>query len=93
MKKFILSIAIVLGFSMTTFAGPGDGGLFGFGATSNDQNSGLIGSREGVEFGDAAKPRLPEYGQNTDQDAPLGSGVIMLLGLGAAYAFTKKKEE
>lgn len=92
MKKLILSIAIVLGLSLTTFAGPGDGGLFGSGY-SNQDNSGLLGSRDG-ELTDIASPGLPhQHGADGDQDAPLGSGVLMLLGLGAAYAFTKKKEE
>lgn len=92
MKKLILSIAIVLGLSMTTFAGPGDGGLFG-GGYSNQESIGLLGSREG-EPTEIATPGLPkQHNMQGNQDAPLGSGVIMLLGLGAAYAFTKKKEE
>ena len=93
MKKLILSIAIVLGLSLTTFAGPGDGGLFGSGY-SNQDNSGLLGSRDDGEQTEIASPGLPhEHNMTGDQDAPLGSGVLMLLGLGAAYAFTKKKEE
>ena len=36
---------------------------------------------------------LPDHGLNTDVNAPLGSGIALLLGLGAAYALKKRKEE
>lgn len=31
--------------------------------------------------------------QNFGQDAPLGTGLLIMLGAGAGYAFLKKKEE
>ena len=33
------------------------------------------------------------HGVNSDYDAPLGSGVVVLLGLGAAYLIGKKRDE
>ena len=61
------------------------GGLFGRGKSlstsvgSNFRNGGLL---------------LPNsHGQETDSGAPLGSGVVVLVGLGAAYlACTRRKE-
>lgn len=40
-------------------------------------------------------PILPGHGEpgNGDADGPIGSGVAVLLGLGAAYALAKKREE
>jgi len=42
-------------------------------------------------------PFLPqEYGMHGDQNAvqtPVGSGIALLLGLGAAYAIAKKRKE
>lgn len=87
MKKHFLTIAMVLGLSMSLFAGNEGGGLFGLGATP-EETRGNHGLRENDEL----SLGLPGHGKPTDQDAPLGSGVCLLLGLGAAYAFTKKKE-
>lgn len=36
---------------------------------------------------------LPDHGQNTDFDAPLGSGLVMLLGMGGAYLVAKRRKE
>ena len=85
MKKLVLTIAIVLGLSMTTFANPDGGGLFQRGAEI---------PTEGV-FRSSDTPMLPIHNQNENQDAnaPLGSGLAVLLGLGAAYAVAKKRQE
>ena len=91
MKKLALTIAIVLGLSMTTFADPNGGGLFQRGG-----NEGItINNRDG-EGGDDGldMPGLPNHGSNENEDAtPLGSGVVVLLGLGAAYLVGKKRNE
>ena len=86
MKKLALTIAIVLGLSMTTFANSNDGGLFQRGAS--ESTSGMYGDR-GLTGG----PGLPGHGEEGNQDAPLGSGVAVLLGLGAAYMVAKKRRE
>ena len=89
MKKLVLTIAVVLGLSLTTFANTNDGGLFQRGAS--EPTYGLYGDREGGMI----TPGLPsEFGLNGNQDAaPLGSGIAVLLGLGAAYMVSKKRKE
>lgn len=47
-------------------------------------------NRTGTELG--ATPGLPMRGQNTDQTAPLGSGLLLLAGMGAAYALRRKND-
>jgi hypothetical protein len=87
MKKLTMTIAIVLGLSLTTFANPNDGGLFQRGAASEPAATELYGIRS------EGNPRLPNHGLADNQDAPLGSGVAVLLGLGAAYMVAKKRRE
>ena len=83
MKKLALTIAIVLGLSMTTFAAPDGGGLF----------------HRGEDVGDGTRdvtPLLPgSHGLPTNQnaDTPLGSGIVLLTTLGAAYLVGKKRHE
>ena len=86
MKKLALTLAVVLGLGLTTFANNNDGGLFQRGAS--EPTSGIYGTRDGV-FG----PNMPGHGGEGDADAPLGSGVAVLLGLGAAYMVAKKRKE
>ena len=79
MKKLALTLAIVLGLGLTTFADPNGGGVFGRGESNN---------REG---GELFAPKLPNHGMNTNQPAPLGSGIVVLTALGAAYLVGKKR--
>ena len=85
MKKLALTIAVVLGLSLTTFANNNDGGLFQRGAS--EPQTGMYGDRSGMF------PGFPDHEATGNQDAPLGSGVAVLLGLGAAYLVTKKRKE
>ena len=94
MKKLILTSAIILGISLTTFA---DGGLFNRGYNAKNGFSGYtyfnateFGERE---TGGVNTPLLPSHGENTNQPAPLGSGIVLLAGLGAAYMVAKKRRE
>lgn len=81
MKKLALTIAIVLTMGLSALAQ--DGGLLNRGVSFEKQN------RE-----DPMMPNLPGHGATGDQDAtPLGSGVAVLLGLGAAYLVGKKHNE
>ena len=88
MKKLVLTIAVVLGMTIGASAqqpfGDNDkGGLFGRGATRDGEAGG----------NDFSSPLLPAHGQNGNQDAaPLGSGALLLIGFGAAYAMSKKKK-
>jgi hypothetical protein len=85
MKKLALTIAVVLCLSLTTFANNNDGGLFQRGAS--EPQTGMYGDRGGMF------PGLPDHNLTGNQDAPLGSGVAVLLGLGAAYMVAKKRRE
>ena len=92
MKKLALTIAILLGITMTSFA---DGGLFNRGNNAKNGFSGYtyfntneMGLRDEVNM-----PMLPNHGENTNQPAPLGSGMAVLMGLGAAYMVAKKRRE
>lgn len=86
MKKLALSIAIILGLGMTAFA-DGDnnnGGLFKRGAESCDNATSTR----------TESLMLPgSHGQDNDQSSPLGSGVAVLLGLGAAYLVAQRSKE
>ena len=87
MKKLVLTIAIVLGLGMTTFADPNGGGLFQRGTTPE-----LYGNRG---EGDPDMPLLPNHGSDENQGAttPLGTGIAVLADLGGAYLVAKKRRE
>ena len=88
MKKTVLTIAIILGLGLTTFADPNGGGLFQRGA-----------SNESTHFmnRDTPMPMLPtthnEGGNQSANQMPLGSGVALLTALGAAYLVGKRRRE
>jgi len=92
MKKLIVTTAIVLGLSMTSFA---QGGLFHRGANADGTPSEVSYTGDGTKANrDGDTPMLPIHNQNDqDQPAPLGSGIAVLMGLGAAYLVTKKGRE
>ena len=134
MKKLIVTIAIVLGIGMTTFAQEAytggdevvESGLFSFGLrlfsngelglfpTDSYENEeeymvyddppqsyggyGLFGRGEGSLFANTNRNNfglmLPSaHSETGDANAPLGSGIVVLIGLGAAYALGKKRKE
>ena len=95
MKKLALSIAIVLGMALGATAQQSGyfsnnentntgGGLFGRGYVSTEYDS----FRD-----DPLMPGLPTHLLEEDQDAPVGSGIAVLLGLGAAYLVGKRRKE
>jgi len=84
MKKTLLTLAILFALALCATAQNG-GGLFQRGSMPDDYNeydrtgSGLI---------------LPNgHGNPGDADAPLGGGIAVLVGLGAAYLVGKKREK
>ena len=81
MKKTVMTIAIVLGLAIGAMAQ--GGGLFERGEMIESESNG------------SATPMLPlNHGSDKDHDAaPLGSGVVLLAGLGAAYLVGKKRRE
>ncbi len=92
MKKLTLTIAIVLGLGMTTFAD--GGGLFQRGDNAGTpNNTGYAFSNNAkVESGDPT-PMLPNHGETTNQPAPVGSGIVLLATLGGAYMIAKRHKE
>jgi len=87
MKKLIITTAIILGFGLTTFADPNGGGLFQRGIT-DEEYYGAGNWRD-----DPFMPHLPNHGLDGNADAPLGTGIALLAGLGAAYLVGKKRRE
>ena len=89
MKKLLLTIAIVLGMGMMSFAQE----------VEVYEEAGLFGKIPGVfrtVEGDESLLNMPGFGINEDVDAdsaPLGSGIAVLAGLGAAYLLGKKRRE
>ena len=88
MKKTITTIAIILGMTLCATAQNG-GGLFQRGMVSDEAYYGNSYDRTGTGL------ILPNgHGENTDQNStPVGSGIAVLVGLGAAYALKKRKED
>ena len=80
MKKLVLTIAIVLGLGLTTFADPNGGGLFQRGNMPEQTR-------------DGGMPALPDHNQTGNQNAPLGTGIAVLTALGAAYLVGKRRNE
>ena len=89
MKKLALTSAIVLALSFTTFAQDGM-----FHRSDNAKNGGngyaLYESKGDLKGG---FPGVPGHGETGDVDAPLGSGIVLLASLGAAYMVAKKRRE
>ena len=85
MKKLALTIAIVLGLGMTSFADPNGGGLFNRGEVVEEGN--------GRDLDLFSSPLLPLHGETDNQDAPVGSGIVLLSVLGGAYLIGKKRRE
>lgn len=88
MKKLILTAMITLTLGLCANAEPFEGGgLFERGMVSDEMYYGS-GYRS---YDDPLMPVLPPHGESTNQDAPLGSGILLLAGLGAAYALRKRQ--
>ena len=86
MKKQVLTLAIVLGLSMASFAAPDGGGMFKRGKYTENmgtRNGGLVLPNQHGLPGDV----------NGEDEEPLGSGLAVLAGLGAAYLVAKKRKE
>ena len=86
MKKLIMTIAIVLGLSMTTFAD--GGGLFQRGTADKETTNGVYSNRDG-----GGMPGIPGHGGSDNADAPLGTGIALLTTLGAAYLIGKRRKK
>ena len=89
MKKLTITLTVILGLSMTTFA---QGSMF-HRENSRDNGNAVYESKGNLFRTDPLTPGLPIHGQTSNQDAPLGSGIALLTALGAAYLVGKKRRE
>ena len=85
-----MTIAIVLGLSMTSFA---QGGLFHRGANADGTPAEVSLTGDGTKGPGDHTPMLPIHEQSGSQPAPLGSGIVLLTALGAGYIVAKKRRE
>ena len=93
MKKLTITLALVLGLAMTTFA---QGGSMFHRENSGDNGNAVYQDRSYFSKADGdtpIMPGLPIHGSNESQNAPLGSGIVLLTALGAAYLVGKKHKE
>jgi len=92
MKKLIMTIAILLGLTMTSFA---DGGLFnrGYNAKNGQANGYIYFNAKNTASEEVATPMLPPHGSDDNEPAPLGSGIALLTALGAGYVVAKRRKE
>ena len=87
MKKILFTIAIVL--TMVLGASAQSDGFF------KNYRDDVYGDRGG-SGSDPLMPALPGGGvgaYNTDQGAPLGSGLLVLTALGAGYAVARRRQK
>ena len=90
MKKQIITTAIVLGLSMTSFA---QGGLFHRGANADGTPAEVSLTGDGTKGNRGGEPMLPIHEQDNNQPAPLGSGIALLTALGAGYVVAKRRKD
>ena len=102
MKKLFLTTAIILGFAMGSNAQQNaNSGLFGRGGgMTKDDEAGLYLPGDGYHGIGGNADGTDTYFDDTEYDwqshlpeAPLGSGALLLMGFGAAYAMMKRKKE
>ena len=79
MKKILFAIAFVM---MMVIANAQSDGFF-------KSNDGGYSNRETTGTGIMA---LPDHGADTDQTAPLGSGMLILTAMGAGYAIARRRK-
>ena len=70
---------------------------YGYGDSGRRNGGGLLGfgpqREELFNGGGIFSPNIPTHGTHEDTDAPLGEGVLLLIGFCAAYALTKKSRK
>lgn len=87
MKKKAITLAIVLGMTLSVSAQWG-GGLFQRGAVSDEEYYGAYYDYQTRTDGLLNLPS--QHGTSNDEQAPLGGGALLLIGFGAAYAVKKQ---
>ena len=79
MKKVLVTLTLVL--TLGLGASAQSDAFFSYSDVDNQ-------NRTGSELG--VMPGLPMRGQTTDQQAPVGSGLLILAGLGLAYGLKRR---
>lgn len=95
MKKIALTIAIVFGLCLCSFA-QGGGGLFQRGPISDEEFYGAGYFNYTYPDRDPYTPlfpSLPYHDLEDNQNAPLGGSTLLLIGFGAAYAMKKRSKK
>ena len=97
MKKLVLTIAVVLGMGLCSFGQQAQGGgLFQYGEVTDETENAswyVLNQDQELLRNNGLMPNLPGHGQDNNQNAPLGSGALLLIGFGAAYALKKKNQK
>lgn len=89
MKRLVLSVAIILTLGLGAYAQSSDG----FFTTTYSEYNEI--KREQYGNLDAIAPALPRFDLVEDADhsaVPVGSGLMLLAGMGAAYAMRKRRK-
>lgn len=95
MKKLALTTAIILGMTFGAFAQQSKGGgLLGYGYVSEQEDWGTTNWNTTQEWlRNGGLLTLPTtHGSGSDYSSPLGSGALLLIGFGAAYALKKRRK-
>ena len=85
MKKTLLTFAFILTMALGASA---QGGLFKYGAVSDES---YYGSARQDNGGLLSLPTT--HGNTDDVNAPLGSGLAILAGLGGGYLLAKRRKD
>lgn len=85
MKKILMTLALIAALTVGVKAQDG-GGLFQRGQEPEKTEKSVFENRGGF-------PGLSPHGEEGDQPAPIGGGVLLLCGMAAAYAATKKSKK
>ena len=90
-KAFVFSLGLaVMTLAANNLNAQNDGsrGLFGKGATADNMDNGKRGA-----LNVSGNVETSITNQGIGQEAPLGSGLVILLGAGLGYVALKKKED
>ena len=88
-KTFVFSFGLAILLLSSNSLSAQDRGLFGMGKSSADYE--YSGSKGMMDISGNSDEGISNYG--IGQDAPIGSGIIILLGAGLGYMAFKKKED
>lgn len=88
MKRFIIALSFIVALGIGAnaqeyqYIDSKSDGFFSSSTTNENE----------YRFGDGTFPTLPGQGYYYDQPAPVGSGLLLLAGMGAAYALRKRRK-